>query len=111
MRSDQHDTGMNSTGVNSAGMNSAAAVRADNVTSPDFASRGWQNLTTEDRFARVIEASPIALVLAAGNGRIVLVNRLVEHMFGYDRAELHGKPLELLMPERCRGRYAELRQQ
>jgi PAS domain S-box-containing protein len=107
MRSDQHDTGVNSAGMNSAG----AAARADNVTTADFASRGWQNLTTEDRFARVIEASPIALVLAAANGRIVLVNRLVERMFGYDRAELHGKPLELLLPERFRDGHLALRQQ
>jgi PAS domain S-box-containing protein len=68
--------------------------------------------TAEDRFARMVEASPTALVLtAATNGRIVLVNRQVEHMFGYDRAELHGKPLDLLMPERFHGRRDDLQQQ
>src|SRR5271165_1740821 len=67
--------------------------------------------SAEDRFARMVEASPTALVLTAGTGRIVLVNRQVEHMFGYDRAELHGKPLDLLMPERFHGRRDDLQQQ
>jgi PAS domain S-box-containing protein len=58
--------------------------------------------SAEDRFARMVEASPIALVLTAGTGRIELVNRQVERLFGYDRAELQGKLLELLMPERFR---------
>ena len=68
------------------------------------------NLSAEDRFARVVEASPTALVLTAETGRIVLVNRQAERMFGYDRAELQGKPLELLVPERFHGRQNDLRQ-
>jgi PAS domain S-box-containing protein len=107
MRSDPHDTGA---------ATRTGAGRADNVANlefaaREFAARDWPNLTVEDRFARVVEASPTALVLIAGNGRIVLVNRLAEAMFGYDRAELHGKPLELLLPERFRGQHAELPQQ
>ena len=39
-----------------------------------------------------------------------MVNRQAERMFGYDRAELLVKPLELLLPERFRHRHVELRQ-
>jgi len=83
-------------------MRSEPGVAAPNLSAP--------NLSAEDRFARLVEASPTALVLTAGTGQIVLVNRQVERMFGYDRAELQGKPLDLLMPERFHGRQRDLRQ-
>lgn len=72
-------------------------------------SRSWPSLSTEDRFARVVEASPTALVLAGQSGRIEMVNGQAERMFGYDRAELHGQPLEMLLPERFRDRHLGLR--
>src|SRR5580692_1135721 len=74
------------------------------------ATAAWPTLSAGDRFARVVEAAPTALVLIGQRGRIQMVNRQAERMFGYDRAELHGKPLEQLMPERFRGRHADLRQ-
>ena len=60
----------------------------------------WPSLSAEDRFARVVEAAPTALVLTGRSGLIEMVNRQAERMFGYDRAELQDKPLELLLPER-----------
>jgi PAS domain S-box-containing protein len=69
----------------------------------------WLSSSPEDRVARIVEASPTALVLAARSGRIEMVNGRAERMFGYDRAALHGKPLELLLPERFRRRHADLR--
>lgn len=70
----------------------------------------WPSLSTGDRFARVVEASPTALVLMGQAGRIELVNRQAERMFGYGRAELQGQKLELLMPQRFHQRHVELRQ-
>jgi PAS domain S-box-containing protein len=35
-------------------------------------------------------------------GKIVLVNERTEYMFGYPRAELIGRPVEMLMPARTR---------
>jgi PAS domain S-box-containing protein len=66
-------------------------------------------LSDEDRFARVVEASPTALVLAGRSGRIEMVNGQAERMFGYDRTALHGQPLELLLPERFRHGHLALR--
>jgi PAS domain S-box-containing protein len=37
-----------------------------------------------------------------------MVNGRAERMFGYDRATLHGKPLELLLPERLRHQHVDL---
>jgi PAS domain S-box-containing protein len=58
------------------------------------------SLAPEDRFARVVEASPAALVLVGRTRRIEMVNRQAERTFGYDRAELQGKPMEMLFPQR-----------
>ena len=56
-----------------------------------------------DQFRLVVEASPSGVVVVNGEGRIVLVNRETERLFGYTREELAGKPIELLVPERFRG--------
>jgi PAS domain S-box-containing protein len=68
-----------------------------------------QGLPAEHRFALVVEASPTALVLAGPSGRIEMVNRQAERMFGYDRAELVSQPLEALMPARFRHGHVLLR--
>ena len=55
--------------------------------------------------AWLFESAPDAMVLVNGQGRIVVVNPLVETMFGYQREELQGEPFEKLMPERFRDDY------
>ncbi|MCC6407622.1 MAG: PAS domain S-box protein, partial [Planctomycetes bacterium] len=45
-----------------------------------------------------IEASPTGVLMIGADGRIVLVNREVERLFGYARDELLGRPVELLVP-------------
>jgi PAS domain S-box-containing protein len=75
------------------------------------ASTSWPSLSAEDRFARVVEASPTALVLAAASGRIEMVNPRTERMFGYAKGELVGQKLEQLMPERFRPGHVDLRDQ
>jgi PAS domain S-box-containing protein len=53
-------------------------------------------------FRQVVEAAPNAIVMADGNGRIILVNAQTEKLFGYAREELVGKTIEILVPERFR---------
>jgi PAS domain-containing protein len=53
---------------------------------PGAEIRSRLNLRAEDSFARVVEASPYALVLVGQSGRIEMVNRLTERMFGHDRS-------------------------
>ena len=58
-----------------------------------------------------VEASPNGMVLIDIEGRIVLVNSSVEHMFGYHRDDLIGRPIEHLVPVRFRNHHPNLRQQ
>lgn len=55
------------------------------------------------------EAAPNGAVIVDGDGVILQVNAQLERDFGYDRAELVGRPIELLLPERYRAGHASLR--
>ncbi len=52
-----------------------------------------------------VECAPSGLLMVDGEGRIALVNREVERLFGYPREELLGQPVEMLVPEHARGRH------
>src|SRR5262249_25664263 len=59
----------------------------------------------EERFRLVVEASPNAMIIVGRDGKISLVNRQVEGLFGYAREELLGQPVEILVPERFRPKH------
>jgi PAS domain S-box-containing protein len=63
----------------------------------------------EERFRLVVEASPNAIVLVDNRGRIVMVNRQTEQMFGYERQELLGQSVEMLLPQDQREGHVNLR--
>jgi PAS domain-containing protein len=63
---------------------------------------------SEARFRLFVESAPDAIVILDQGGRIVLVNAQTERVFGYPREELLGQSVELLMPERYRGRHTPL---
>jgi two-component system, sensor histidine kinase PdtaS len=62
----------------------------------------------QQRLGQVFEAVLHGLVVVDGEGRIEIVNRQLETMFGYAREELVGGSIERLMPERYRSRHGEL---
>jgi PAS domain S-box-containing protein len=64
----------------------------------------------EERFRRVVEAAPNAMVMVDSRGRIALVNKQAESVFGYTREELIGAPIETLIPSRLGGHHAEVRE-
>ena len=64
--------------------------------------------SSESLCERLFEFAPDAVVVVNRAGRVALVNRQTERMFGYDRNELLGRPLEILAPERFRAAYADL---
>jgi diguanylate cyclase (GGDEF)-like protein/PAS domain S-box-containing protein len=53
-------------------------------------------------FQELFEAAPDAIVAVDRRGLIRFVNRQAEARFGYQREEMIGKPLEMLVPERFR---------
>ena len=63
----------------------------------------------EKRLRLVVEAAPNAFVLVDAAGVIQLVNAQTEKLFGYSRKELLGQPLEMLLPQRFRGRHSGFR--
>lgn len=54
----------------------------------------------DERFRLVVESVPNAIVLVNQDGIITLINKQTELLFGYDRTELIGNKLEILLPER-----------
>ena len=59
----------------------------------------------ERLFLSILEFNPDAVALVDATGEIIHMNALVEELFGYRRDELLGRPLDVLIPERFRGRH------
>ena len=63
----------------------------------------------EDRFRLAVESCPSSMVMTDDAGVIVLVNTETERLFGYQRDELIGRNMEMLVPERLRSGYLQRR--
>lgn len=64
----------------------------------------------DEQFRLALEAAPHGILLVDERGLIVRVNAQLETIFGYPRAELIGKPVDLLLPERFRGGHGRVRE-
>ncbi|HXA30476.1 MAG TPA: PAS domain S-box protein [Candidatus Angelobacter sp.] len=56
----------------------------------------------ELRLRGLVDALPDGLVIADEEGLIVYANRRLAELSGYSAAEMNGRPIELLVPERMR---------
>lgn len=54
----------------------------------------------------IVEAMPDGVVIAAEDGEILLVNREMERLVGYDRSELLGRSVDMLLPDGLRQGHA-----
>ncbi len=60
-------------------------------------------------FRLVVEAAPNAMVMIDGTGRISLVNSQAERIFGYERSEMIGQPVEMLINQNLRHNHVAFR--
>ena len=60
---------------------------------------------SEAYFRTMLETAPDAMIIVDERGRIAIVNRQAEDMFGYTRAELLGHEVEMLLPDDIRSKH------
>lgn len=63
----------------------------------------------EKELHTVLEAVPNGIIFVDQNGVIVLCNSEAERMFGYERGELPGRSIEILVPPDSRNVHPDLR--
>jgi PAS domain S-box-containing protein len=66
---------------------------------------GTERRAIEERFRRLLEAAPDAMVIVGPDGAIAHVNDQAVTLFGYSRDELIGRQVEMLIPERYRAAH------
>jgi PAS domain S-box-containing protein len=59
----------------------------------------------EEVFRLAVEACPSGMLMINHDGKIVMVNTEIERQFGYQRAELIGQAIDMLVPERMRSAH------
>ena len=64
---------------------------------------------SEEQLRALFEFSPDAIIASDQDGRITQVNARVESTFGYNRTELLGQSIDVLVPERFRRTHPEHR--
>jgi PAS domain S-box-containing protein len=79
-------------------------------TMADELERSIRNIEqAQQKFKGLLESAPDAIVIVGEKGIIQLVNKQCENIFGYNRNELIGSNVELLLPERFRTNSQEYR--
>ncbi len=67
-------------------------------------------LASEHKFRALLDSAPDAMVISSAEGIITMVNRKTESLFGYNRDEVIGKTIEMLIPQNHHNGHASLRE-
>jgi PAS domain S-box-containing protein len=59
----------------------------------------------EALYRMIVEQAPDAMIVSDAQGAIVLWNRSAERIFGHSSAEVLGKSLDVIIPERLRAAH------
>ena len=88
-------------------MTSASRERRDDGGAAPSASL-WEDLGLGDRaLDRLVSDLADAVVIADADGTIVFWNRAATTLFGWDRDDVVGRSLDVIIPERLRARHWE----
>lgn len=60
---------------------------------------------SEEKFRRLVEVAPVAIVISDQTGQITLANQQALAIFGYTRAELLAQSVDVLVPVYARGHH------
>ncbi len=86
------------------------ALRTDGSGRPTDVLESNRDITQrrreERKFRDLLEATPDAMIIVNQEGCIELANTQMEIVFGYTKEEVLGKPVDMLLPERYRGRHS-----
>ncbi len=89
-------------------LRSKVAVFAELARTTDLVKRQVEELRrAEEKYRAVAETANDAIISADRNGNVIYFNPAAERIFGYRSAEVVGKPLTTLMPERMRGAHQQ----
>ena len=64
-----------------------------------------ERASVDAKFRGLLEAAPDAMVVVNNRGIIEIINSQTEKLFLYERDELIGQPVEMLIPERLRAEH------
>jgi PAS domain S-box-containing protein len=68
------------------------------------------SLVTSDAFREIFQSMSEGIIMVDEAGDIAIANHVAEQFFGYEKDELINMRLEVLLPERYRGRHLSFRQ-
>jgi len=80
----------------SSSINDTAILVAHDIT---------ERKRAESKFSGLLESAPDAMVVVDQQGKIAMINKQTEALFGYTRQELVGQLVEVIIPERFRNAH------